>query len=59
MTSAWWTSRSIIAVSVTTAIIARSVDPGLVRARVFVLFIVLLAAMVPLVRLVPEDHGTR
>jgi hypothetical protein len=45
--------------SVITAIIARSVDPGLVRARVFVLFVVLLAAMVPLVRFVPEDHGTR
>jgi len=49
---------SIIAVSVTTAIIARSADPGMVQARVFVLFVVLLAVMVPLVRLVPENHGT-
>jgi EmrB/QacA subfamily drug resistance transporter len=50
-------SGSIIAVSVTTAIIARSADPGLVQARVFVLFVVLLAVIVPLVWLVPENHG--
>jgi EmrB/QacA subfamily drug resistance transporter len=51
-------SGAIIAVSVTTAIIARSADPGPVQAHVFVVFGVLLAVMLPLVRLVPEHHGT-
>ena len=51
-------SGSIIAVSVTTAIIARSADPGPVQARVFVVFVILLLAMLPLVTLVPDHHGT-
>ena len=50
-------SGSIIAVSVTTALIARSSHPGLVQAHVFVVFAVLLIALLPLIRLVPDHHG--
>lgn len=50
-------SGSIIAVSVTTAIIARSHQPGLVQAHVFVVFVVLLVLTVGLVRFVPEHKG--
>ena len=50
-------SGSITAVSVTTAVIARSADPGLVQARVFVVFAALLVLMLPLVKLVPDHHG--
>jgi EmrB/QacA subfamily drug resistance transporter len=48
---------SIIAVSVTTAIIARSSHPGLVQAHVFVVFAILLIALLPLIKLVPDHHG--
>ena len=48
---------AIVAVSVTTAIIARSSNPGLVQAHVFVVFAVLLAVLLPLIRLVPDHHG--
>jgi EmrB/QacA subfamily drug resistance transporter len=50
-------SGAIIAVSVTTAIIARSSHPGLVQAHVFLVFAVLLIALLPLIRLVPDHHG--
>ena len=50
-------SGSIIAVSVTTAIMARSSHPGLVQAHVFVVFAILLIALLPLIRLVPDHHG--
>ena len=50
-------SGSIIAVSVTTAIIARSSAPGLVQAHVFVVFAILLVLLLPLIRLVPDHHG--
>jgi hypothetical protein len=42
---------------VTTAVIARSTHPGLVQARVFLLFAALLVLMLPLVKLVPDHHG--
>jgi hypothetical protein len=48
---------AITAVSVTTALIARSSDPGMVQARVFAVFAVLIAALLPLVALVPDHHG--
>jgi hypothetical protein len=48
---------AITAVSVTTALIARSNDPGLVQARIFGVFAVLIAALLPLVALVPDHHG--
>ena len=50
-------SGAIIAVSVTTALIARSSHPGLVQAHVFLVFAVLLIALLPLIRLVPDHHG--
>jgi EmrB/QacA subfamily drug resistance transporter len=50
-------SGAIIAVSVTTALVARSSDPGIAQAHVFVVFAVLLLAILPLVWLVPDHHG--
>lgn len=49
---------SIVAVSVTTAIIAGSSHPGLVQAQVFMVFAVLLVALLPLMKLVPDRHGS-
>ena len=42
----------------TQAVIARSAHPGLVQARVFLVFAALLVLMLPLVKLVPDHHGT-
>ncbi|HTU75799.1 MAG TPA: MFS transporter [Trebonia sp.] len=50
-------SGAITAVSVTTAVIARSAHPGIVQAHVFIVFGILLLLMLPLVKLVPEHHG--
>jgi EmrB/QacA subfamily drug resistance transporter len=50
-------SGSITAVSVTTAIIARSNHPGLVQAHVFLVFAALLVLILPLIKLVPDHHG--
>jgi EmrB/QacA subfamily drug resistance transporter len=50
-------SGAITAVSVTTAVIARSADPGVAQAHVFLVFAALLVLLLPLVRLVPEHHG--
>jgi EmrB/QacA subfamily drug resistance transporter len=51
-------SGSIIAVSITTAIIARSRDPGVMQAHVFVVFALLLVVLLPVVWfLVPEHRG--
>jgi EmrB/QacA subfamily drug resistance transporter len=50
-------SGAIIAVSITTALVARSSDPGIAQAHVFVVFAILLLAILPLVRLVPDHHG--
>ena len=49
---------AIIAVSLTTAIIARSHDPGVMQARVFVVFAALLTTLLPVVWwMVPDHHG--
>jgi EmrB/QacA subfamily drug resistance transporter len=48
---------SITAVSVTTAVIARSAHPGMEQAHVFLVFAALLLLTLPLVRLVPEHRG--
>jgi hypothetical protein len=48
---------AITAVSVTTSIIARSADPGVVQAHVLLAFGALLLLMLPLVRLVPDHRG--
>jgi MFS family permease len=51
-------SGSIAAVSVTTAVIARSADPGTAQAYVFIVFAALLLLCLPLVFLVPEHKGS-
>lgn len=51
-------SGAITAVSVTTAVIARSSHPGVEQAHVFLVFAAMLVLMLPLVRLVPEHHGS-
>lgn len=48
---------AITAVSITAALVARSGQPGLVEARVFLAFAVLLIAILPLTALVPDHHG--
>jgi EmrB/QacA subfamily drug resistance transporter len=50
-------SGAITAVSITTALVARSSQAGLVEARVFLAFAVLLIAILPLIALVPDHHG--
>jgi EmrB/QacA subfamily drug resistance transporter len=50
-------SGAIIAVSVTTALVARSSDPGIMQADVFLAFAGLLVLLLPLVFLVPDHHG--
>jgi MFS family permease len=50
-------SGAITAVSVTSAIVARSSSPGLAQARVFEVFAVLLVAALPLMLAVPEHRG--
>lgn len=51
-------SGAIVAVSVTTAVVARSDDPGTTLGHAFAIFAVLLVGMLPLVRAVPEHRGT-
>ena len=51
-------SGSIIAVSITTAILARSADPGIAQAHVFLAFAALLLVTLPLVFTVPDHRGT-
>jgi MFS family permease len=51
-------SGAIVAVATTTAIVARSGNPGLAQAHVFEIFAGLLLAAIPLVFLVPEHRGT-
>ena len=48
----------ITAISVTTAFLARATDPGLAQAWVFVVFAGILAAALPLIRRVPDQHGS-
>ena len=48
---------AITAVSVSTAVLARSAHPGLTQAYVFVVFAVILVILIPLVQLVPEHRG--
>lgn len=51
-------SGAIVAVSVTTAVVSRSDDPGTTLGHAFAIFAVLLVGMLPLVRAVPEHRGT-
>ena len=48
---------SITAVSLSTAFIARSADPGMAQAHIFWVMAVLMLATVPLIFLVPEHRG--
>jgi EmrB/QacA subfamily drug resistance transporter len=50
-------SGAIMAVSITTTIVARSGDPGIAQAHIFVAFAVLLVFAIPLVFLVPDHRG--
>jgi hypothetical protein len=45
------------AVSVTAAIVARSTDPDITQAHVFLVFAALMAGSLPLMLLVPEHRG--
>lgn len=49
---------AIAAVSVTTAVVARSADAGVAQAHVFLVFAALLVACLPLLFLVPDHKGT-
>jgi EmrB/QacA subfamily drug resistance transporter len=48
---------AITAVSITAAIVARSADPGLAQAHVFLVFAAIIICSLPLVLLVPEHRG--
>jgi MFS family permease len=48
---------AITSVSVTSAILARSADPGLAQARVFLVFAAILVCAPPLILLVPDHRG--
>jgi EmrB/QacA subfamily drug resistance transporter len=50
-------SGSIIAVSVTATVVARSADPGMALAHIFVAFAVILLVALPLTLRVPEHRG--
>jgi len=50
-------SGAITAVSITAAIVARSTDPGITQAHVFVVFAAIMFGSLPLVLLVPEHRG--
>ena len=50
-------SGAITAVSITAAIVARSTDPGITQAHVFVVFAAIMFCSLPLVLLVPEHRG--
>lgn len=49
---------SITAVSISTAIVARSADPGLAQAHIFMAFAVIVLCALPLIALVPEHRGS-
>jgi EmrB/QacA subfamily drug resistance transporter len=50
-------SGAIIAVSISTALLARSHDPGMTQAHVFLGFAVVLVLIAPMVWLVPDHRG--
>lgn len=51
-------SGAIIAVSVTTAVLANSADPGLAQAHAFVVLAALLLAALPLIFTIPDHRGS-
>ena len=50
-------SGAIISVSIATAIVGRSDDPGVALGHVFLVYAAILLCVLPLVRKVPEHHG--
>jgi hypothetical protein len=50
-------SGAITAVSITAAIVARSADPGIAQAYVFLAFAAITICSLPLIVLVPDHHG--
>jgi EmrB/QacA subfamily drug resistance transporter len=48
---------AITAVSITAAIVARSADPGIAQAHVFLVFAAIIICSLPLILLVPEHRG--
>jgi EmrB/QacA subfamily drug resistance transporter len=50
-------SGSILALSVTTALLATAHDPAVVQSHIFLVFAVLMVALIPLVLVVPDHHG--
>jgi MFS family permease len=50
-------SGSIIAVSVTTAILARSADPGRAQAHAFLVFAGIILLAIPLILTIPDHRG--
>ncbi len=50
-------SGAITAVSITAAIVARSTNPGITQAHVFLVFAAITACSLPLILLVPEHRG--
>jgi EmrB/QacA subfamily drug resistance transporter len=48
---------SIIAISITTAILAQSSDPGIAQSRIFVAFAVILLLTIPMILRIPEHRG--
>jgi EmrB/QacA subfamily drug resistance transporter len=51
-------SGGITGVSVVTAILARSPDPASAQSVVFIVFAILLIAVIPLILLIPDHHGS-
>jgi EmrB/QacA subfamily drug resistance transporter len=51
-------SGSILALSVTTALLARSVHPAAVQSRIFLIFAVLMLLLIPMNLLVPDHRGS-
>ncbi|MQA82283.1 MAG: MFS transporter [Streptosporangiales bacterium] len=51
-------SGAIVAVSMTTAIVARSGDPGATLGHAFMIFAAMLVCILPLIRAVPDHRGT-
>jgi EmrB/QacA subfamily drug resistance transporter len=51
-------SGAIIAISVATAVLARSSNPGIAQAHIFLVFAAILVCVLPLVALVPEHRGS-
>jgi EmrB/QacA subfamily drug resistance transporter len=50
-------SGSITAVSITAAVLARSADPGLAQAHVFMVFGMIMLSTLPLILIVPDHRG--